>query len=275
MILRRMRVEELGRVLDWAAAEGWNPGLDDVAAFHAADPEGFFVAALDDDIVAAISVVNHDPRMAFLGLYLCLAEYRGQGIGIALWQHALTHSGPRCVGLDGVAAQQANYAKSGFVAWGDTTRWQGRLVGSEQLWVRRAGPADLGDLLRLDRRATGYDRRKFLTAWLAGTATRCTVLHRGPLGTDGFATIRLCRNGAKIGPVVAPDLATGMRLIRAASLEIPAETLAMDLPQDRADLAGALSGAGFEPVFRAARMYRGTPATGNGTIVAIATMELG
>src|SRR3712207_9059113 len=41
---RPMRRPELDLALDWAAAEGWNPGLRDADAFWAADPEGFLLA---------------------------------------------------------------------------------------------------------------------------------------------------------------------------------------------------------------------------------------
>ena len=40
---RPMRRPELDLALDWAAAEGWNPGLRDADAFWAADPEGFWL----------------------------------------------------------------------------------------------------------------------------------------------------------------------------------------------------------------------------------------
>lgn len=95
--IRLMRPDDLSRVLDWAADEGWNPGLDDAAAFLASDPEGFFVTEADGAPVAAISVVNHSPDFAFLGLYLCQPAWRGRGIGLRLWTHALTHAG----GADG------------------------------------------------------------------------------------------------------------------------------------------------------------------------------
>src|SRR5262245_49128429 len=39
--IRTMSRAELGLALDWAAAEGWNPGLDDATPFHVADPAGF------------------------------------------------------------------------------------------------------------------------------------------------------------------------------------------------------------------------------------------
>ena len=64
---RQIRAGELALLLDWAG-EGWNPGMGDGPAFFAADRAGFFVATVAGQAVAAISVVNHDPAMAFLGL---------------------------------------------------------------------------------------------------------------------------------------------------------------------------------------------------------------
>ncbi|MEJ1998873.1 MAG: N-acetyltransferase, partial [Maritimibacter sp.] len=77
MTQRVAKPDELELILSWATDEGWNPGLEDAAAFHAADPDGFFVATRDDQPVAAISVVNHSDSYAFLGLYLCHPNWRG------------------------------------------------------------------------------------------------------------------------------------------------------------------------------------------------------
>src|SRR5690606_13652022 len=40
--------EGLSMLLDWAHAEGWNPGLHDALAYHATDPGGFLVARVAD-----------------------------------------------------------------------------------------------------------------------------------------------------------------------------------------------------------------------------------
>jgi hypothetical protein len=45
--IRTMRPDEISIAVNWAAAEGWNPGLADDACFAAADPEGFFIGELD------------------------------------------------------------------------------------------------------------------------------------------------------------------------------------------------------------------------------------
>lgn len=37
--------KDVSRLLSWAEMEGWNPGIDDARAFHAADQEGVFVGS--------------------------------------------------------------------------------------------------------------------------------------------------------------------------------------------------------------------------------------
>ncbi|MET0193705.1 MAG: GNAT family N-acetyltransferase, partial [Hyphomicrobiaceae bacterium] len=41
--IRTMRPEEIAIAVDWAAAEGWNPGLADAACFATVDPGGFLI----------------------------------------------------------------------------------------------------------------------------------------------------------------------------------------------------------------------------------------
>jgi len=270
--MRTARPEDLETLLDWAAAEGWNPGLDDAAAFHSADPAGFFLALRDGAPVAAISVVNHDDRNAFLGLYLCRPDWRGQGIGFALWQHALAHAGTRSIGLDGVAAQQENYAKSGFARHGATQRFTGSLAPRIHPGIRPVTAPDIPALIALDHAAGGVHRPAFLSSWLAPTPTRQAVMRED--GT-GFAVIRHCRSGSKIGPILAPDTAAALALAETAQALLPTPVTAIDLPQRNTALRDALTARGFTLGFETARMYRGPAPASDTRLAAIATMELG
>ncbi|NBB97411.1 MAG: GNAT family N-acetyltransferase [Alphaproteobacteria bacterium] len=269
---RTATVTEVGTLLDWAAQEGWNPGLDDAAPFHAADPHGFFVAETQGQPVAGISVVNHDGSTAFLGLYLCLPDWRGRGIGLRLWHHALTHAGARRVLLDGVAAQQANYAKSGFRKIGETRRWRGDLPPARHDDIRTIHPADIPALVALDAAVQGYSRDRFMQAWLYPTATRRSVMTAD--GT-GFATARLCHDGCKIGPVIAPDADTALRLSASAAQVLGTRRATIDVPADQAGFAAGLQGLAFQTSFATARMVRGTVPTLLPHGHATATLELG
>ncbi len=120
-------------MLAWAAAEGWNPGIDDASAFRRADPGGFLIGWLGDEPVASISLVRYDASFAFLGLYIVRPERRGQGHGLAMWRAALALAGERTIGLDGVVARQADYARSGFRLVRRNIRYEGRGGGAEPL----------------------------------------------------------------------------------------------------------------------------------------------
>ena len=52
--IRPMIRAEVDRVIDWAAAEGWNPGLDDAECFYPTDRAGFLLGLREDEPVAAI-----------------------------------------------------------------------------------------------------------------------------------------------------------------------------------------------------------------------------
>jgi GNAT superfamily N-acetyltransferase len=112
--MRAMRPDEIALAADWAAAEGWNPGLADAMCFGVVDPEGFLLGELDGAPAATISVINYDDRFAFLGFYIVRPDLRGCGYGWRMWQAGLAHAASRTIGLDGVLAQQENYKTSGF-----------------------------------------------------------------------------------------------------------------------------------------------------------------
>ena len=273
---RAATLAEVAFVLDWAREEGWNPGIDDAPAFYASDPSGFFVAETDGIPAAAISVVNHGPDFSFLGLYICRPRYRGSGIGYALWSHALAHAGKRTVGLDGVPDQQANYRKSGFVLTGQTFRFSGTPKGAKTDGIRPVRDADRSVLTALEARANGYVKPAFMAAWLSGSATRKTlVLDRGE-GPAGFATLRHCAAGTKIGPLVAKSFKDAETLFLAAAHEAGPGQVILDVPDDTADLMSLCEGLGMSVTFNTARMYRGpAPAPDRSLVRSIATLELG
>ena len=272
---RHATLAELKQVLGWAAKEGWNPGLDDAEAFYDTDPKGFFVAVNDaDQPIASISVVNHTADFAFLGLYIVAPEYRGQGTGLALWTHALTHAGDRTIGLDGVEAQQDNYRVSGFVSAGGTTRFSGTLIGQRQDDIREAAPDDIPTLVDMEAHASGVSKPGYLTAWCTKAQTRTTLVFETQGDIVGFATLRACRSGSKIGPIVALNVEIASKLIAHAATVFDGP-MTIDVPDAAHGLQHLCLQLGFEPGFRTARMYRGAPPSAQSDVFAVTSLELG
>ncbi|GGM04664.1 N-acetyltransferase GCN5 [Pseudooceanicola nanhaiensis] len=274
-MIRNASLADVERMLDWAAQEGWNPGLGDAQAFLAADPQGFFVAEAGGEVAACISVVNHSDSHAFLGFYIAQAAFRGQGIAFELWREAMKHAGDRTVGLDGVADQQENYARSGFVRSGATLRLEGPRPEAEADGIRAFTARDLDAVAALDTQANGVARPRFLREWVKDTGSRRTLVLDDGRGVAGFATARLCRAGCKIGPVVAPDAAAALALAAAAAGALRASDVVIDVPDAQPGFVGILKRRGFAETFGTARMYRGTPPAASGRLFGIATMELG
>lgn len=265
---------EIELMLDWAAVEGWNPGLDDARAFQAADPHGFFVARIDDRTVASISVVNHSDSYAFLGLYIVDPEHRGLGIGKKLWDHAIEHAGDRVIGLDGVPEQQANYARSGFQLAGATERFTGMIEPAPSGQVRRATQGDVAALIAQEASHSGQSKPAYLSHWYTATLSRGTWIYEGPEGSRGHATLRQCRDGSKIGPLCATDISVARGLIQHCAQHAQG-AISIDVPQNDGALREICVSFGLTPSFETARMYRaGAPGAPN-PLFAVCTLELG
>jgi GNAT superfamily N-acetyltransferase len=274
--VRRMHPDEMDQVIEWAAAEGWNPGRDDAALFYDTDPHGFFVGLLDGVPVASLSGVAYGESFGFLGFYIVRPDLRGRGYGIRLWQVALDYLGGRTIGLDGVPAQQENYARSGFrLAWRNI-RYEGT--------GRMAEPADgvvpikevsLDSVLEADRWAFPTARADFVRRWISQpNGWAYAAVSSGELA--GFGVIRRCKRGFKIGPLTAIDEHIAHALFTALAAKASEDPIFLDVPAANPRAVALAAHLGMSPVFETARMYnREPPSLALERIFGITSFELG
>ncbi|MEY9885929.1 GNAT family N-acetyltransferase [Bradyrhizobium sp. USDA 329] len=256
--IRNLRPDEIALAVDWAAAEGWNPGLADAACFAIPDAQGFFVGEIDGEPVATVSCVNYDDRFAFLGFYIVRERFRGAGHGLRIWNAAIAHAGARVIGLDGVVAQQDNYKRSGFQLAYANIRYGG---------VVAAPPRSPAGVVGLDKipfaiveadDATVFPaaRSAFLRAWIdtSGHVGRA-LLREGKLAAWGV--IRPCRTGYKIGPLIADDRAAADAVVQALFGSAGGGEVFLDVPATNREAIALAEALGLKPVFETARMYTG------------------
>ena len=277
--IRTMRSDEIAIAIEFAALEGWNPGLHDAACFHAADPGGFLVAECHGQSVGCIAAVSYAGRFGFIGLYIVEPAWRGQGIGRRLWAEGMARLAGQVVGLDGVPAQQDNYRRSGFeLAWQNV-----RFAGAAR-YTARTAPAQIAPLSAVDfsllcaddRRIFPAPRAEFLRCWIAmPDAAGVAWLEQGRVA--GWGLIRKCREGHKIGPLVADDPSIASALFAALCDRVPVgDTVYLDVPMPNADALALARTQGLHGVFETARMYAGTaPACELQRVYGITTFELG
>ncbi|MBW6398960.1 GNAT family N-acetyltransferase [Roseomonas sp. HJA6] len=277
--IRTMRPDDLSLALDWAAAEGWNPGLGDAACFLAADPDGFLIAEEDGAAIGCVSAVRYGDGFGFLGFYIVRPEFRGLGHGMALWKAAMARLQPGVAGLDGVVAQQENYRRSGFVLahrnirYGATTPRPPRIAAAPPVVAADSVPFIV--LAAFDRRFFPAERDAFLRRWISAPG-HVARLVMGPQRPRALGVLRPCREGSKIGPLFAEDPVAARAVFAALIAEAPPGPVFLDLPEPNADAIAMAAEAGMAPAFETARMYAGAaPTLPLRMIYGITSFELG
>jgi GNAT superfamily N-acetyltransferase len=275
--VRAMRPDEIAIAVDWAAAEGWNPGLADAACFATVDADGFFIGELDGAPAAMVSCVNYDASFAFLGFYMVRADLRSRGYGLRLWKSAVAHAGDRVIGLDGVVAQQPNYKKSGFALAYANVRYGGILTapGAPAAATTALTEVPLAVVAASDRTVFPAPRAAFLRAWIdaPGHVGRA-LLRDGRLAAWGV--IRPCRTGHKVGPLVADDRAAAETVLAALLAAGGGGEIFLDVPSVNREAVALARGLGLTPVFETARMYTGAiPPLRLERVFGVTTFELG
>lgn len=277
--IRLMQRSELDTVMQWAAEEGWNPGLHDAECFYTADPQGFWVGELNGQPIAALSAVRYGAGFAFLGLYIVKPEYRGQGYGQLLWQAVLAKLGATALGIEVPAVYQDKFRLAGFASGHRNIRYQGPAV--HKLLDEEAGVVSLSQIparqiLAYDRPFFPAGRTAFLRAWLHQPAAWGFALMPDD-ELRGYGLIRPCQNGYKIGPLYAEHPLGASALLTALMQAVPAASpVFLDIPASNENALKLAHRYGMSAVAETVRLYKGDAALPDiERTFGVTTLELG
>lgn len=273
-LVRKLALDEVEQLMGWAAAEGWNPGLNDAAAFHATDPEGFIGAFVDGEMVAGISAVAYGTTYGFIGLYISRDDMRGRGHGKAVWEAGMAYLDGRTIGLDGVDEQFENYRRKGFAPAYRTIRFGGTFAGQavDRGILSTVTPELLPRVTAFDRKGFPASRDRFLARWLMPPHLACVAVSERAV--TGYGVVRQCRLGWKIGGLLAIDDGTAAALVCHLAASVEGEVF-IDVPAARQRFIELLLASGLRPGFETTRMYLGEPIYLAPELFGIASLELG
>lgn len=276
--IRTATREEVDLAVEWAADEGWNPGLHDAECYYAADPGGFLIGLLGDEPIAMVSSTRYGEHFGFAGFYIVKPAYRGHGYGLQIAQAALKRLEGRNVGLDGVVEQQENYKKSGFELAYRNVRYEGHGGGPspDTSHIVELSTLPLETLSSYERSFFPEPRDTFLQAWINQPgSTALGIMALGSLA--GYGVIRTCRTGHKIGPLYADDPELAETLFAALKATVTeAAPVYLDVPEPNQAAVDMAKRHGMTVVFETARMYTGiAPVLPLQRIFGVCSFEIG
>lgn len=293
---RPMRRDEVDLLVDWAAREGWNPGLHDADLFWATDPRAFVAAELGGELVGGGAITAYGDAFGFMGFFIVRPEHRGKGLGDALWharrERLLARLRPGAtIGMDGVFTMQPYYAAGGFVFSHRNLRFRHEVpaipgdpsgdkgmaapigVEGERLVPLSEVPFDA--LCVYDRLCFPADRAGFLRGWIAQPDALALGLVRDG-AVAGYGVIRRCLEGSKVGPLFADDARVAATLFDALTAFGAGGPVYLDAPENNPDAMALVRVRGMTEVFGCARMYMGpVPAIRHERVFGVTTFELG
>jgi len=280
--IRTMTRSDLALVLQWANAEGWNPGRHDLDTFFATDPNGFFIGVLDGEPIASLSAVAYDDSYGFIGLYIVKPEFRGKGYGLKIWHHGIAYLGDRTIGLDGVTAQQDNYHKSGFEIATRNVRFAGMVAKDKKprpnaaVKLVEATSLPLSKLSAFDRTYYAVPREAFLSRWTKQPETTALATLSPEGAISGYGVIRPAAQAWRIGPLFAENADIARMLFTALAARTNGQPLCFDAPEANPAAAALARDFNLGTVFPTVRMYRrAAPQIDVAGVYGVTSLELG
>ncbi|WP_412464130.1 GNAT family N-acetyltransferase [Flavobacterium mekongense] len=281
LTFRKLTFPEFETLVSWAAREGWNPGLHDAELFYETDPEGFYGYFEQNTMIGGGSIVSYNGELGFMGFFIVHPEYRAKGIGNDLWllrrDTLLKRLQPNAaIGMDGVVAMQPFYQKGGFsIAYRDERyEKKGEHFPANPL-VQLATAKDEAALFALDLECFGVERKKFLKLWLNPTKSK-TFTYTEKDTLLGFAVMRKCQTGFKIGPLFAENEKVAEALYERCLTEAIEEPVYLDIPLNNKAALSMVNKYKAGYVFECARMYYNIPPkTATAKVFGITSFELG
>ena len=286
LLIRNMSRGEVDELVDWAANEGWNPGLGDAEVFWRTDRDAFIAAETEGELIGGGAITAYGGAFGFMGFFIVKPEHRSKGLGNTLW-HARRErllgrlDSGATIGLDGVFTMQDYYARGGFVYSHRNLRYCAEVPQRGSAAAGGSGPVmpleevPFDEVLAYDRSCFPASRPGFLQDW-AGQSTALALAYRQGDTLQGFGVIRRCREGCKLGPLFADNAEVANALYEQLAVFAAGGPLFLDAPENNPAAMDLVARHNMSEVFGCARMYIGPfPELRHERIFGVTTFELG
>ncbi len=255
-----MRAADLDQAFGLSLAEGWNQTMEDWKLLFEEPGNVCIVAEKDNRVVGTATALNHEKKIAWIGMVLVDKSLRGHGAGKMLLENIIDRlQHIESVKLDATPAGEPLYRKLGFIAEHKIFRMTTDCLNYSSEIVHSAEPLktdsdNLTELTELDKKIFGADRYKLLVKLLSGNPGRAFYL-KSDKNPEGYAFGRAGTRFNYIGPVCALNHESAKNLMIKALESLNDQNIAIDILEDKVDLISWLESIGFVKQREFVRMY--------------------
>jgi GNAT superfamily N-acetyltransferase len=222
--------EDLEAALALSTAEGWNQLAADWRRLLALEPAGCFAARDGARLIGTVTTTTYGGAVAWIGMMIVQPDFRRRGVGAALMRAALDYArglGVATLKLDATPAGRPLYEALGFTPDTELERWQGVVSGDAGAAPVDRAAADT--ILALDAAAFGLERPRVIESLIAASATEPWVAESDRGGPEGFGLARPGRLTPYIGPIIATNSGTALRLLETMLARFAGREVCLDL----------------------------------------------
>ena len=270
--VRLLKSSDIPQAMLLKQTVGWNQTEQDWLRVLELEPEGCFGIEREGRLVATATSTCYGRELAWIGMVLTAAEFRGQGLASTLMRRTLEFldgRGIQWVKLDATSMGSGVYRKLGFEDECPIERWLRSPAPASASHLSKDGKWDAA----LDRRAFGADRSRLLSKLAVGESFSAPG--------SGYAMGRPGAVAAYFGPCVAVSPPAASSLVESFLSRHSNEPIYWDLLPENQDAVRLAQTFGFERSRQLVRMTRrGVAAarplsTSSREVYAIAGFEFG
>jgi predicted GNAT family acetyltransferase len=276
--VEKMEVDDFPFAVQLANTLNWNMTVEDLEFMLKLEPQGCFVQFHGQERVGIATSISFG-KVGWFGNFVVKEDFRGEGAGSILIKHAidyLKNKGVETIGLYAYPHLIKFYESFGFEIDTDFLVLQGKTTFSPtQQMLKAAADKDVPDVIDLDYRCFGANRRKLLKPILLNKKNLCYVLTENNEIT-GYIVAKVYNKMAEVGPLIckANRVKAAALLLKTILSRLNGLDVFTYVPKKETELLNILLKAGLRQDFQVVRMFMG-PAIAKNCIYTAESLERG